>query len=511
MSTAVLTKAETAVVYGRSSSASEKSINDQIAENRTACVENGWTVAHELSDPVSASRYGTKIRENWQRILELLATVDVIVLWEPSRGDRTLSTWAAFLDACREHGVRIHAVSHHRTYDPRVARDYRTLAEDGVDATYESDRLRERVVRGMRAAEAAGLPSGKRDYGYQRVYEMRNGKMRPVRAVEHPDEGPVIRRIFADIASGVTMYRIAQRLDEEGVPTMRGARTWKPGVILGMAKNAIYRPHPDDPTRGCLVRNGKASVGTWPPLVNEETWQAVQAILGTNAKETRARRKASPPGAIKYLLSASQQLLTCAVCHGDIVGSSAAARPNSIYTCRLGHTGAPMEYADEHVTDLVVDKLSEPNARRLWVTDDAATKAARKELAELQSKLDEALALYEADEISGKAYSVKEKKLSPLIEDARRRAQPTGAPVAMLKLIDAAELGEEHVRPTWNALEIVAKREVVAAVFSKLELLPVGDTKIHRWHKPDQRLALVRERIVHEYRAPVAGSRRHRS
>src|SRR6266481_6306087 len=106
------------VTYSRNSSAKQKSINDQKADNRRVCEAGGWSVVAELDDPSSASRYATKVRQNWVRLLELLPDVDMVVLWEPSRGDRSLTSWAGFLDACRTHKVRIHAVSHQTTYDP---------------------------------------------------------------------------------------------------------------------------------------------------------------------------------------------------------------------------------------------------------------------------------------------------------------------------------------------------------------------------------------------------------
>src|SRR4051794_14622903 len=101
-----------AVPYSRNSSARQKSIDEQDAENLAVASVNGWTIAEVLSDPSSASRYATKVRKNWAQLVELLPSIDVVILWEPSRGDRTLSSWASFLDACRANGVRIHATSH---------------------------------------------------------------------------------------------------------------------------------------------------------------------------------------------------------------------------------------------------------------------------------------------------------------------------------------------------------------------------------------------------------------
>ena len=70
-----------AATYSRNSSAKQKSINDQRAENRRAAQELGWTVPVELDDPSSASRHAPKVRRNWEKLLELLPEVDVVVLW----------------------------------------------------------------------------------------------------------------------------------------------------------------------------------------------------------------------------------------------------------------------------------------------------------------------------------------------------------------------------------------------------------------------------------------------
>jgi hypothetical protein len=75
--------ASVAVIYGPNSSAKQKSIDDQQAENRAAAAAGGWTVVAELDDPSSASRYATRVRKNWTRLLELLPEVDVVVPWKP--------------------------------------------------------------------------------------------------------------------------------------------------------------------------------------------------------------------------------------------------------------------------------------------------------------------------------------------------------------------------------------------------------------------------------------------
>jgi site-specific DNA recombinase len=82
-------------------------------------VANGWQIAAEYEDAVSTSRFARKQREDWPRLLADIEAgrLDVVVLWESSRGSRRAAEWMAFLDLCRDRQVRIHVTSHGRTYD----------------------------------------------------------------------------------------------------------------------------------------------------------------------------------------------------------------------------------------------------------------------------------------------------------------------------------------------------------------------------------------------------------
>lgn len=490
--------ASLAAIYGRNSSAKQKSIDDQQAENRAAVQANGWTVAAELDDPSSASRYATRIRKNWAQLLELLPTIDVVVLWEPSRGDRTLATWVAFLDACREHQVRIHAVAHQRTYDPSNARDYRSLAEDGVDSAYESDKTSGRVRRGHATAASAGRPHAPTTYGYTRRYDPATRAF--LEQLPHPEQATVVRDIITAIGRGEPLHQITQRLNASGAPKQRGGALWYHSTIRGIASNQAYRPHPDDAARGIRVHRDALHIGQWPPLVTESEWQAAQAVLGGNSEAARRKRRDSAPGHIKYLLSGNSAVMTSACgsmlsghCDGDGRGAS--------YGCKMDRcASAPMPEVDEYVTRLVVARLARKDARRLWVTDDTATHAATEELARLRSELEAARqSFYRPDGISAEALAGKEAAMAPAIEDARRRAQPSGVPVAALELMDAAKFGVERVRTTWDGFPLLAQREVIAGLFDRLTL-GSATVRLTRWTPPDERLAVVADRISHEWR-----------
>ncbi|MQA27708.1 MAG: recombinase family protein, partial [Micromonosporaceae bacterium] len=70
-----------------------RSVGEQETEARAACERRRWTVAEIYKDEDrSASRFAKKERPDWERLLADLdaGQLDVLVIWEPSRGDRTL-------------------------------------------------------------------------------------------------------------------------------------------------------------------------------------------------------------------------------------------------------------------------------------------------------------------------------------------------------------------------------------------------------------------------------------
>ena len=493
-----------AVIYSRNSSAKQKSIDEQAAENRATVEAEGWTIARELSDPSSASRYATKARKNWAELMTMLPEIDVVVLWEPSRGDRTLASWAQFLDACRANGVRIRAVTHQRTYDPRNARDYRSLAEDGVDSAYESDKIAERTRRGLAGSMAAGRPHGALAHGYRRRYDERGNYAEQVACSA---AGPVVRDIFAAVAGGESLHALCGRLTRGGVPTPRGGRLWYSSTITGIVRNEVYRPHSADPARGRRTHDGRVldAPAAWPPLVDETTWQAANRILATNDELARRRRRDSAPGAIKYLLSGNSRVMA-APCGSQLSGyppAAGSARAAS-YSCRHDTcVSAPMLEVDEYVTRLVVARMSKADVRDLWVADDTATRAAVDELARLRAELEDARQSWlTPGGISAGDWAAKCAVMEPLIGDAERRARPAGVPLAALRLIEAARLGADRVRPTWNGFLLSARRGLVADLFAELMLGPLT-VRITRWTPPPERLAIVAGRISHDWRRPA--------
>lgn len=434
-----------AAVYGRQSRGKAKSIADQVAACTADVREQGWELNAAYQDGTSASRYATKRRGGWEAVLADLeaGAWDVLVLWEPSRGDREAETWLGLLRRCRERGVLIRVTSHHRTYDmKRNARDWRTLAEDGIDSAWESDKLSERVQRGVDSAAASGRPPmGRAPYGYRRAYDPTTGAL--VGQEPEPTQAAIVCEVVAAVAKGVPLIRIMNDLNERGVPAPAGGR-WRRLALRTMCLNAAYI--------GQREHRGTAYEAQWPPLVDRETFYAARRILTEPARLVQGSH--SRPGKQKHLLT---YLAVCA-CGAPISAHGV------YYVCRgRGCISVRRSAVDELITDLVLGRLSQEDVyealQQVGEQDDAELLAAREEIATLRERLRSFRGSAAKGQTSPESLAFMEAEITPQIKAAEARERAAGLPPEVRDLLEPGE----DVRTRWTHPDhpLAAKRTVV--------------------------------------------------
>jgi site-specific DNA recombinase len=457
-------KQDRAGVYERVSRAHDKraaSIVQQNADNRRDCDREGWTVVATFQDPNrSASRFATRDREAYTDMLAAIegGELDVIVLWESSRGGRELEAWAGFLNACRAHKVLIHVTSHHRTYDMSVGRDWRSLADDGVDSASESEKTSERTLRATSANASAGRPHGLAPYGYRRTYDP---VTRELTAQEpDPETGPVVAEIITRVAGGDPIEAVVRDLGKREIPSPRGGQ-WTHATVRWIATNVTYigkRKH----------NGGPLLDGDWPPVDGGETfaetfWAGVALLSAPSRKVTR-------PGRARWLLSLVAE---CARCGGPAVAR--AYRGKQVYTCRPGGCFfAPLAVVDKQITQLVVARLSRNDAySKLAASDDRTVLAARAESARLRG----VLAGYKADAIAEKItrtdYAEIAAGLGERITAADAAARTAGIPAALRGLLAPGA----DIAAQWEALGIPARKDVLRTLFERITIAPAATRK----------------------------------
>jgi site-specific DNA recombinase len=446
-------------IYGRKSTDDRgKSVADQLVEAEEAIGEHGWTLGRTFADDNrSASRFARREREDFTQLLAHIGSgaCELLILWESSRGSRKLAEWAALLDLVRERGVLIYVVSHGRTYDCRISRDWKILATDGVDAHAESNLISDRALRGKRRSAAAGRPAGKLQFGYRRVY---NDAGEFVKQVEHPEQAALIREAARRVLAGEACNAIAADFNARGIPGPRGGR-WDLTQIKRLCVMPGYaglRQH-----QGQVI--GKAA---WEGIHDEQTYADLLARL------TDSRRCTTRNTSLRHVLSG---LLTCSLC--GALHRVLKNRGYLCYTCTgCMKTSVRTVTVQAYVEDLVLARLERTDAADLFaVSEQAADDVAAEEdlAAGLQARLTPFYGLAAAGKLSAAGLAAIEAELLPQIDAAKARANAarTGAvPGPIRKLVGAP-------RERWQELTLYQRREAIGLIIAELKVSPVGRGK----------------------------------
>lgn len=423
-------------IYGRNSHGEAKSIADQLKLGLLAVAEHGWMLTRKYSDETSASRHRTKDREEWPQLLADLAAgeLDVLVLWKSARGSRDEIEWLTMLRTCRDRGIVIHVMADQRTYDPRKSRDWKTLADDGINSAYYTEELSENVRRGVTLAAMDGGPHGRVAFGYDRRYHEET--QRPLRV---PNEhAAIVIEIFDRLDKHTPIRTLESDFRERGLPAPE--KSWKRNTIRTIATNLAYI--------GKRKHAGEVYDAQWPALVDEAVFWRVQALLGD------PERKTTKPGKAKYLLT----WIATGKCGETLTRTGGRNAENRLQCTIDGCVSIRMADADAVVTRMIIGRLRRPDARQLLVRDDADIAAAQAEVARLNQQLEDARRSFEGpDGISADALARKERTLMPLIEAAKTRTRSDGPAGVIEDLLDADDPGV-----AWELLEIAAKRRVTS-------------------------------------------------
>jgi DNA invertase Pin-like site-specific DNA recombinase len=433
----------------------ERSVDQQEVANAKACAERGWTITERHKDPGrSASRFATKVRENWCHVLDAVKErrFDVLVIWETSRASRDPEEWIPLLAECRRNGVKLYVTCEDELWDLGKARHWKQLATAGIDNAFASEETSLRVKRGVDAHAEEGKPYGPVLFGYERiyVYDPKKHKVTLVEQRAHPEYAPVVEDIITSVSRGESLRSIAARLNDAGIASPRG-KIWTMRTVRRTALNQSYI--------GLRGHNGHTTPGTWKPIVDETVFHASRRIL-TDPKRTTTR-----PGRAKWLASC---IARCEVCQGWMAVLRRGAN-RTIYQCRdHGHVWIEREDLDEYLTGLVIEKLSRPDA--YTHLPDGTEETVVTELRAEESKLRAELDGYVDDAAEGRidrAFAAKVvAKLNVKITDVQHRIEAAITPPALAALL--AGYPGEDVAARWHRAPISARRDVLRLLFASI-------------------------------------------
>ena len=335
-----------AAVYARVSTtrqAQAQTIEQQLDRLRVAVAERGWVLDEQhvyRDDGYSGASLG---RPGLDRLRDhaAAADLDVVLVTAPDRLARNYVHQVLLIEELAGHGCQVEFLDRPMSQDPH---DQLLLQIRGAVAEYERTLIAERMRRGRLAKLRAGtlLPWTRPPFGYRLDAERPRD---PALVRVEPGEAVVVAQLFDwYLQPQATLYRLARRLTDLGVPTQAGKPHWNVASVRGILRNPAYvgraltnrtRVAPARRRKSAMLPAGRGVSHAlrppedWievpvPPIVSEDTFAQVQAKLDTNqqgaARNTRH----------EYLLRA---LVSCGTCRLSCTARQTGAGYH-YYLCR---------------------------------------------------------------------------------------------------------------------------------------------------------------------------------
>lgn len=453
-------------------------IERQYAECMEYCKRRGWEVVKVFTDE-SVSATSRKVRKGYQEMLEFLRAghAEGVVCWAIDRLYRKPVDLEWFLDLA-ERGTLVMG-SPQGSYDPYSPEGRWMLRGLVANAKMQMEHKSSQQKASHRQRAGKLQPwSARRPFGYT----IKRSKADGCIYEEHPDEAPVVRRMYADLLAGVSQHAIAGWLNKEGWRTSTRNEQWPDGAPWSQSavrnfmlapRNAgllTYRSTEDE--RKVPQHQADNAPGNWTGLVSEEVWYAAVAKMTTRPMEQEAVGR-------KHLLSG---LITCEACGNNKVGVTYiyrkhAGRSQRGYGCRNMDCPHPPRRKAEPIEVTVVE------AFMLWLEQHAegaifapqeqpsgeslATRAAA-----LQKQLDDFTVNGARSGLSPRAVRLSTQAIEADLQEVKEAMRANVKGTALDPLLDG------KARQTWEAWteegpdSLDRRRAALVAAGAKITMLP---------------------------------------
>jgi len=289
-----------AALYARVSSQEQaedkSSIETQVEAGERHCQRQGDTIVRSYID-IQSGRDVKKDREQFEQMLKdaKLGVFDKIVVWRPDRLFRGLTPAAKLARTLDETGIIIEGVI--LPIDRNLIGLWAWVAEQEIEA------IRARTQAGREGNIKRGNNHVRPPFGYDYDSAIK-------RWVKNEFEAKWVVQIFDWYIVGISIYEIARRLNNTGIPTKKRSRLgWIPQRVSVLVNSECYTGVAYyNKRRG--TTNKPKDRSQWiamsvPSIISQETWQAAQAKRQSNKRFSPRNTKAI------YL---TQHILVCQEC-----------------------------------------------------------------------------------------------------------------------------------------------------------------------------------------------------
>jgi DNA invertase Pin-like site-specific DNA recombinase len=278
----------------------------------------------------------------------------VLIVGDVSRLSRDTRDGADLIDACRVGRASVVAPDDDGTprwilTDGGQPREVDALQDRINDARKYSADVAAKVRKGRRRWAGKSYQGGIRPYGYQHDPD----------APEHhktlvivPAEAEVIRQAATSILDlGISLKAVARDLRDRQVLTVTGT-AWSAKTL----REVLVKPA----VAGLATRDGELvrSVAIPEPILDRDVWERLRDLLTDPARRTNTSRANEP----RWLVSG---FAVCGVCQGPMRASGGRDRAYAYIGADCCHVRRIAARVDEHIAELVVRRLGQPDAATL--------------------------------------------------------------------------------------------------------------------------------------------------
>jgi DNA invertase Pin-like site-specific DNA recombinase len=450
-----------AVIYVRESLdtwGDERAVDRFEEQCQRLCDARGLAVIKVLRDNdvrASARNKGAGYAE----VLDMLRDrrTDYVVIPVVDRFFRNLRDLEDVIDICLDTGAALVAAS------------------GEIDLSDDQGRLVARLLTSVAKAEAERKGARHREANEQacRAGRRRTGTPRPFGYIDdHVTREPAEAQAVADackaILGGGTLSGVMREWAKAGlVPpqaqTRRATARWTRTSI----RTILLNPR----IAGLSVYRGEiVGTGDWEPLVSEETWRAVRAIL-----EDPARK---PPRGVRTLLG-GLALCPC----GNVVTGMPSHTGRHIYRCapatrnvsyESGHVARQADPVEGFVEKTVIARLSRPDAADLVTAPGAGVDVAglRAEAAAIRANLEELAADRALGLVSRAQMIAATARGNTRLEEIAGELAGAARESVLAPLVAA-----ENAAAVWEGLDLARKRAIIKTLMSITLLSPGKGTR----------------------------------
>lgn len=419
------------------------------------CRERGWDIIAVLDEnDTSALRKRPKFNDLLARVER--GEVDVIVCWHVDRLVRQLAQLEHIITICEQTGTKLATVSGDLDLSTDTGRLVGRILASVARGEVERKSVRQKAANRQRAQEGLPHAGGWRALGYEQ-----DG------VTLIPEEAEAIRDGFNLILAGGSLRAVGRDWTRRGLSATKEARGARPEWTWASIRQVLLNPR----YAGIRAHDGEEFPAVWEPVVSEEVFRAVVAIL------TDPERRTAPAAGIGLLTG----IAFCGVC-GNTVNVSGgsrrrdeddAPRRHRIYSCSGATTGRHITRQcgpiDELVTRLVIGRLSAVDAADLLVVHDSpgvpALIAERTSILERQRTLG---ADFADGSLPAATLRAATERLAQRLAELDESIAEAGKVSVLAPLVLADEVEE-----VWHGLDIDRQRAVIRELMT-VRILPVG-------------------------------------